>query len=206
MLCTSPIILAFLDVGGPEFMLIIVVALLLFGGKRMPEVARGMGKALRDFKRAREGVEDQLKRALQEDPVPAKSARKPEPATTTPEDTTIYDEAAAGAAASTAASTSEATDENADESVEDISEDPDDYNYEVDPYEDEYIGGTAESDAGAHGNDDDAPDAPANAENADANADSDSGADANTETPDDAENRKKNDTDQRTDSGDGGGI
>lgn len=156
---------AFLDVGGPEMLVVFVLALVLFGGKRMPELARNIGKSLRDFKKAREGVEDQIKRALDEDPVPARRVRKPrkpepapELATTTPEDTAIYDEAAnaAGPAAAVAATSGGATDEPgpdetgtpAEAQPEGAANDEDVY---VDPYEDEYIGGTAKSDASAHG-------------------------------------------------------
>lgn len=156
MFCLNSVF-AFLDVGGPEMLLIFVLILVLFGGKRMPELARGLGKSLRDFKRARDGVEDQIKRALQDDPVPAKKVRKPESATTTPDDTTVYDGAAnaAGAGATAAVATDGV---NADDSPavpgadagqgDSGNDGSDDY---IDPYEDEYIGGTAESNAGAHG-------------------------------------------------------
>ncbi len=40
------------SIGIPELLLIFVLALLLFGGKRLPEVARGLGAGIRDFKRA----------------------------------------------------------------------------------------------------------------------------------------------------------
>jgi TatA/E family protein of Tat protein translocase len=62
--------LAFIgDVGGGEMILILIVILLLFGGQRMPELAKGLGKSIREFKKATTGVEDQIKRALEEDPV-----------------------------------------------------------------------------------------------------------------------------------------
>lgn len=41
-------------VGGPEIIIILVVVLLLFGGKKIPELARGLGKGIRDFKNAAE--------------------------------------------------------------------------------------------------------------------------------------------------------
>jgi len=37
-------------VGGPEIIIILVVVLLLFGGKKIPELARGLGKGIKDFK------------------------------------------------------------------------------------------------------------------------------------------------------------
>jgi sec-independent protein translocase protein TatA len=52
--------LLFLDIGGGELMLIFFVALLLFGGKKLPELARGLGKGIRDFKDASEGVKREI--------------------------------------------------------------------------------------------------------------------------------------------------
>jgi sec-independent protein translocase protein TatA len=63
-LAANPHILAIFDVGGGEMILIFVVVLLLFGGKRMPELARGLGKSLSEFKKATSGVEAQIKQAM----------------------------------------------------------------------------------------------------------------------------------------------
>ena len=60
--------LAFIDgLGGPEMMMVFVLVLLLFGGQKLPEFARGLGKTMREFKKAAAGVEDEFKRALDED-------------------------------------------------------------------------------------------------------------------------------------------
>ncbi|MBI4313717.1 MAG: twin-arginine translocase TatA/TatE family subunit [Candidatus Omnitrophica bacterium] len=40
------------NLGVPELLLILLIALLLFGAGRLPEIARSMGKAIREFKRA----------------------------------------------------------------------------------------------------------------------------------------------------------
>src|ERR1700744_102406 len=45
---------------GPDLMLIMFVALLLFGGEKLPEIARGLGKGIRDFKDASEGVKREI--------------------------------------------------------------------------------------------------------------------------------------------------
>lgn len=45
--------------GFGELLLIFGVLLMLFGAKRLPEVASGMGKGIRDFKRALNGLDDQ---------------------------------------------------------------------------------------------------------------------------------------------------
>jgi sec-independent protein translocase protein TatA len=58
---------AFIEgIGGPELMMILFVVLLLFGANKLPELARGMGKSIREFKRAASGVEEQLKEALED--------------------------------------------------------------------------------------------------------------------------------------------
>jgi sec-independent protein translocase protein TatA len=64
-------VFALLDgVGGPEVMVIGVLALLMFGSKRLPELARSLGKAMREFKRATREVEDNIREAMREEPAP----------------------------------------------------------------------------------------------------------------------------------------
>ena len=47
--------------------LILGLALLLFGGSKLPELARGLGKAKREFKKASEDVEDEVRSVVEED-------------------------------------------------------------------------------------------------------------------------------------------
>ncbi|MBO5155722.1 MAG: twin-arginine translocase TatA/TatE family subunit [Prevotella sp.] len=44
--------------GTPEIILIVLVILLLFGGKKIPEMMRGLGKGVRSFKDGMNGIED----------------------------------------------------------------------------------------------------------------------------------------------------
>lgn len=44
-----------MGLGGPELILIGVVVLLLFGGKKLPELMRGLGKGIKEFKNAKDG-------------------------------------------------------------------------------------------------------------------------------------------------------
>lgn len=50
----------FLNLGGGEVMLIVVVMLLLFGGKGIPNVARTLGKGIREFKDAANGLQKDI--------------------------------------------------------------------------------------------------------------------------------------------------
>ncbi len=47
--------------GGPELILIGVVILLLFGGKKLPELMRGLGKGINEFKAAKDGPVEEEK-------------------------------------------------------------------------------------------------------------------------------------------------
>ncbi len=57
------------SMGFSEILLIFLVILLLFGAKKLPEVARGMGQALREFRKAAREVED-VARIPDEDQAP----------------------------------------------------------------------------------------------------------------------------------------
>lgn len=61
---TSPT-LAF-SFGGQEMILVFLVVLLLFGAKKLPQLARGIGKSAGEFKRAREEFENEITRAEEE--------------------------------------------------------------------------------------------------------------------------------------------
>ncbi|MEO6979547.1 MAG: twin-arginine translocase TatA/TatE family subunit [Mucilaginibacter sp.] len=54
------LVLGFLNIGSSEMILIVFVALLLFGGEKLPEIARGLGKGIRDFKDASDGVKREI--------------------------------------------------------------------------------------------------------------------------------------------------
>ncbi len=63
-----PSLLAML--GWPEIIGILVVVLVLFGAKKLPELARGLGQGLKEFKKATREVQDDLQRAIDEEPQP----------------------------------------------------------------------------------------------------------------------------------------
>ncbi len=57
------LMLALFDVGGQEMLLILVVMLILFGAKRLPEMARNLGKSVETFKRAAQNVRTEIMNA-----------------------------------------------------------------------------------------------------------------------------------------------
>lgn len=65
--------------GAPELMLIFFVVLLLFGGQKLPEFARGLGKTMREFRKAASGVEQEFKRAIEEKPAALPPPSMPAP-------------------------------------------------------------------------------------------------------------------------------
>ncbi len=52
--------------GGPEWIFIIIIVILLFGGKKIPELMRGLGKGMREFKDARDNVKSEIEQGMQE--------------------------------------------------------------------------------------------------------------------------------------------
>lgn len=55
-----------MDIGGPELLLILAVILVLFGGQKIPELARGLGKGMKEFKKAQTDTESEFHKATSE--------------------------------------------------------------------------------------------------------------------------------------------
>ena len=55
------------SIGMPELLIILVIILLVFGAKRLPELARGLGKGIREFKDASKQVENEFKELEKEE-------------------------------------------------------------------------------------------------------------------------------------------
>lgn len=58
------------DIGMSELLLIAVVVLLLFGGKKIPELMRGLGKGIREFNDAKNNVRQEIEEGMKDKPVP----------------------------------------------------------------------------------------------------------------------------------------
>ena len=55
-----------LMIGAPEIIFIVLIILLLFGGKKIPELMRGLGKGVKSFKQGMNEMEDEIKNEKQD--------------------------------------------------------------------------------------------------------------------------------------------
>ncbi|MCM3666062.1 twin-arginine translocase TatA/TatE family subunit [Mesobacillus subterraneus] len=55
------------NIGFPGLILILVIALIIFGPNKLPEIGRAVGKSMREFKKATEGITDDIKKEIRED-------------------------------------------------------------------------------------------------------------------------------------------
>ena len=60
------------NLGGGEIILILAIVLILFGARKLPELAKGLGQGIREFKKATREVTDEVQNAMDETPPPAK--------------------------------------------------------------------------------------------------------------------------------------
>ena len=69
-------ILLLFNLGTGEIIVIVLVILLLFGGKKIPELMKGVGKGVKSFKQGLNELEDEIKKASDDD-TKGKSASNP---------------------------------------------------------------------------------------------------------------------------------
>ncbi len=62
--------------GGSEWILILLVVLLFFGGKKIPDLMRGIGKGVREFNDAKEHVKNEIDAGMKEKDVPPAASRE----------------------------------------------------------------------------------------------------------------------------------
>lgn len=60
---TNPLFILFLNLGGGEVIMILFMILLLFGGKGIPNLARTLGKSIREFKDATSGLQKDIQQS-----------------------------------------------------------------------------------------------------------------------------------------------
>src|SRR6187455_1526009 len=65
------------NLGGPDLIIILLIILVLFGAKKLPELAKGMGQAVKEFQKAKDEFNDELHKAGKSDTQIAKPDVKP---------------------------------------------------------------------------------------------------------------------------------
>jgi sec-independent protein translocase protein TatA len=63
--------------GGSEWILILLVVLLFFGGKKIPDLMRGIGRGVREFNDAKESVKNEIDAGMKEKETSAVPPREP---------------------------------------------------------------------------------------------------------------------------------
>lgn len=63
---TTTLILFLGNLGATELVLIFLVLLLLFGGSKIPELMRGLGKGIREFNNAKNSVEEEIRQGMRD--------------------------------------------------------------------------------------------------------------------------------------------
>lgn len=56
------------NMGTGEIIMILVIVLLLFGGRKIPELMRGLGRGVREFNDAKNNVSSEIRKGMEEDP------------------------------------------------------------------------------------------------------------------------------------------
>src|SRR3954471_15649975 len=57
------LVASFMNLAGPDLIVILLIILVLFGAKKLPELARGMGQAVKEFQKAKDEFTDELHKA-----------------------------------------------------------------------------------------------------------------------------------------------
>jgi len=65
------------NLGGPDLIIILLIILVLFGAKKLPELARGMGSAIKEFQKAKDEFTDELHSAGKTDAAKTADVRTP---------------------------------------------------------------------------------------------------------------------------------
>src|ERR1700694_4882302 len=65
------LIASIMNLAGPDLIVILLIVLVLFGAKKLPELARGMGQAVKEFQKAKDEFSDELHKAGKTDAPPA---------------------------------------------------------------------------------------------------------------------------------------
>jgi len=70
------IMFALFNLGGGEIILILALVLILFGARKLPELARGLGQGIKEFKKATRDATEEITSAMDETPPPTPPAKR----------------------------------------------------------------------------------------------------------------------------------
>lgn len=56
----------FENIGGPELLLILIVIFFLFGAKKIPEIAKGLGEGIREFRKAARDIHEEVNKEVKQ--------------------------------------------------------------------------------------------------------------------------------------------
>ncbi len=59
--------------GTQEIIIVALIVLLLFGGKKIPELMRGLGRGVKEFKNAKDGIKDEFQKGMSDESPEKKS-------------------------------------------------------------------------------------------------------------------------------------
>jgi sec-independent protein translocase protein TatA len=68
--------LGFGNFGGPDVFIILLIVLILFGAKKLPDLARSLGQSMNEFKKAREDIDRELQDAGKSSSTPSSSSNR----------------------------------------------------------------------------------------------------------------------------------
>jgi sec-independent protein translocase protein TatA len=69
--------LAIFDLGGSQILLILALALIFFGAKKIPELAKGLGQGIKEFKKATRDVTDEIQNSMHDPSPPPPAPSQP---------------------------------------------------------------------------------------------------------------------------------
>jgi sec-independent protein translocase protein TatA len=67
---------ALFNLGGGEIILILALVLILFGAKKLPELAKGLGTGIKEFKKATRDVTEEISSSMEETPPPPTAPKR----------------------------------------------------------------------------------------------------------------------------------
>ncbi len=67
------------NLGGGEIILVLALVLILFGAKKLPELAKGLGQGIKEFKKATREVSDEIQSSMDDTSTPARRLPPSEP-------------------------------------------------------------------------------------------------------------------------------